>query len=64
MNYTDMIKNVEERAREIIAQTNYKDWYYEYVKFEDNKFIICVGKSFYGEYDYEYIEVSPEDFEK
>lgn len=62
MNYIEMFNEINKKAKEFIKVSEYYDWIYEYTYFENNLVIICVGKSFYGEWDDQTIEVLPEEF--
>lgn len=62
LTLTEMMKKIDERAKEFIKNTDYKDWDYQYTRFEDDKAIILVGKSFRGEWDSNSLEVLSEEF--
>lgn len=62
LTLTEMMKKIDERAKEFIKNTDYKDWDYQYTRFEDDKAIILVGKLFRGEWDSNSLEVLSEEF--
>lgn len=62
LTFTEMMKKIDERAKEFLKNTDYKDWNYRYTQIEDDKVIILVEKSFHGEWDSNSLEVLSEEF--
>lgn len=62
MNYIEMFNAIDKKAKEFIKVSDYCYWTYQYTYFDNEFVIICVGKSFCGEYDTETIQVLPEEF--
>lgn len=64
LTYTEMLEKVIERAKKFQKESEYSDWKFESITIDThyNCVTIKFGKSFYGEWDVDCLDISFEEF--